>query len=163
MREKVALLLSGLDSEWNTVEHLVGKLRGKYGNASSGENVSEEKTVLAAYLLHNIYCALEEIFKQIAKTFENNIDDPSRYHAELLKRMTMDIYKMRPRFISGESFKALNEIRKFRHVFRHAYEYELEHERVNFLLQTLLQAWQPIEQDKMTFRQFLLQVLEESL
>ena len=44
--------------------------------------------------------------------------------------MRLDIEGIRPRLLSEESFKILDELRGFRHVFRHAYSYELEHERV---------------------------------
>ncbi len=30
--------------------------------------------------VQQLYTAIEDIFKQVAKVFENNIDDPSRYH-----------------------------------------------------------------------------------
>ena len=37
---------------------------------------------------------------------------------------------IRPNLISDETFKLLDELRGFRHVFRHAYAYELDAERI---------------------------------
>ena len=49
----------------------------------------------AAYVLHNIYTALENIFEQISRTFENHIVDQAR-HRELLTKMFLEIPKIRP-------------------------------------------------------------------
>jgi len=38
----------------------------------------------AAYIMHNIYTALENIFEQISRTFENHVTDPGQWHKELL-------------------------------------------------------------------------------
>lgn len=40
-----------------------------------------------AKVSHNLYCAFEDLFKIVAETFENHIQDKSKYHQELLKRM----------------------------------------------------------------------------
>ncbi len=49
---------------------------------------SQEKVSHLGYLLHNLYCALEDIFREVAQTFENRVDDPLRYHRELLMYRT---------------------------------------------------------------------------
>jgi hypothetical protein len=48
------------------------------------------------YQLHNLYCAFEDLFKIVSETFENHIQDKSKYHQELLKRMTISIEGVRP-------------------------------------------------------------------
>lgn len=87
-----------------------------------------------AYQVHNLYCAFEDLFQIVAKFFENNIEDASRYHIELLRRMTLDIDGVRPALISRELSLALDEIRAFRHVFRHAYSYELDPDKLALVL-----------------------------
>ena len=87
------------------------------------------------YQLHNLYCAFEDLFKIIAETFENNIQDKSRYHLELLRRMSISIEGVRPRFLSQESFLLLDNLRSFRHLFRHAYAYELDERKLRIVLE----------------------------
>ena len=70
------------------------------------------------------------MFKIIARFFENQIEDFNKYHLTLLKKMLLEIEGIRPRLLSEKSFKILDELRGFRHVFRHTYNYELEPERV---------------------------------
>lgn len=78
------------------------------------------------YQLHNLYCAFEDLFKIVAAAFENHIEDKSRYHLELLKRMAIPIEGIRPALLSQESYTLLDNLRSFRHFFRHAYSYELD-------------------------------------
>lgn len=87
-----------------------------------------------AYKLHNLYSAYEDLFKIIARHFENQIEDISRYHKELLKRMTLSIEGVRPALLSEETHKLLDELRAFRHFFRHAYAYEIKHEKMKPVL-----------------------------
>jgi hypothetical protein len=86
------------------------------------------------YQLHNLYCAFEDLFEIVAKTFENNIHDKVRYHLELLKRMTIAIEGVRPSLLSQENFVLLDNLRSFRHFFRHAYSYDLDERKVRIVL-----------------------------
>ncbi len=92
-----------------------------------------------AYQLHNLYSAAEELFKIVASAFENSVTDFSRWHTELLPRMTLDIQGVRPALLSTESTELLDELRAFRHVFRHAYMKQLDFGRVE---QNLVRARQ---------------------
>jgi hypothetical protein len=82
------------------------------------------------YKLHNLYCAFEDLFKIVARHFENSVEDIARYHKELLKRMSFTIEDVRPALLSEESFRLLDELRMFRHIFRHAYAYDLQYEKL---------------------------------
>ena len=87
-------------------------------------------TESAAYHLHNLYSAVEDLLKLVASVFENNVVDLSRWHSELLRRMSLEIEGIRPALLSEESAGLLNQLRAFRHVFRHAYGQRLDFDRV---------------------------------
>lgn len=91
-----------------------------------------------AYQLHNLYCAFEDLFKIVANFFENHIEDKSKYHRELLLRMKISIEGIRPALLSKESYKLLDSLRAFRHVFRHAYSYELDQQKVDIIVEDVL-------------------------
>ena len=74
--------------------------------------------------------------------------------------MNLDVYQIRPRFVSDEGFAVLDEIRKFRHVFRHGYEYELDGERIVELSNMLINNWEVIVKDKNSFREFLVEMID---
>jgi len=80
------------------------------------------------YFLHNFYNGCENIFRSIARFFENDLG-PQTWHADLLKRMKLDIENYRPAVIDEELYALLEDFRGFRHVFRHSYSFELDWER----------------------------------
>lgn len=90
------------------------------------------------YQLHNLYCAFEDLFRIIARAFENKIDDAGRYHAQLLWRMATEIEGVRPPLISCEAARLLDNLRAFRHFFRHAYGYELDPRKLAIVLEDAL-------------------------
>ena len=121
----------------------------------------KEESVYLGYLLHNLYSSLEDFFLEITRTFENRIEDPARFHRELLKRMLLDIPQTRPRVLSKEGFEVLDELRGFRHMFRHSYDYQLSAEKVEALRQRVLAAWKLVERDLGLFETFLKKYLED--
>ncbi len=86
-----------------------------------------DKLAIGGYL-HGFYNGAENIFKRIAKFFENNITS-SMYHSELLKRMNIEIKGVRPRVINEELFVLLNDLKGFRHMYRHSYSFDLDWEK----------------------------------
>jgi len=89
-----------------------------------------------AYALHNLYCAMENSFDQISRSFENHIVDREQWHRELMLKMFLEIPGVRPRIFPGEVRSLLNELRSFRHVFRHSYDFHLDPARLNALIAT---------------------------
>jgi hypothetical protein len=122
-------------------------------------NSSELKSHLG-YLLHNLYCALEDLWQEVARTFENRLEDPARYHRELLQRMHLEIPGIRPRILTTTSYQLLNELRGFRHIFRHAYDYELDEARLRQLKDKVIRGWAAVEEDLAYLGGFLQEVLE---
>ncbi|MEK6730470.1 MAG: hypothetical protein AABY76_10675 [Planctomycetota bacterium] len=147
-KESLSLLLGYLTNQME----LLGRILKEVADTNP---TSKEKTSHLAYLLHNLYCALEDVFQEIAKTFENRIEDPSKYHRELLNRMQLDVPEIRPKLLSRESRLVLDELRGFRHVFRHAYDFELDPEKVKGLKHKLIVYWARIEKDVDVFTGFL--------
>lgn len=147
-KEVLSVLLGYLTSQKSGLDKLFQEISG-----TSASNV--EKTTRLAYLLHNLYCALEDLFQEIAKSFENRVEDPGKYHRELLKRMSIEIPGIRPKLLSEKSLVLLDELRGFRHIFRHAYDYELSPEKVGALKKKMMAGWRSVENDLETFSHFL--------
>lgn len=154
MRKEAAAILLGYFT--NQTELIDGILKEIHVTKPS----KRAETTHLAYLLHNLYCSVEDIFQEIAKTFENKVEDPAKYHRELLKRMYTDIPGIRPKLLSSESYHTLDELRGFRHIFRHAYDYELDSERVDSLKQKIIVKWDYIKNDMHGFMSFLNDILK---
>jgi len=67
----------------------------------------------------------------------------------------LSIEGVRPALLSEGSYKFLNELRGFRHVFRHAYSYGLDDERVSTLLRKILEQKGAVIQDLNNFRKII--------
>ena len=103
------------------------------------------------YQLHNLYGAIEDLFKVVANAFENNVAPGGRYHTELLRRMTIAVPGIRPGVISAETRRLLDSLRGFRHVFRHAYARELDVRRLRIVLDDARAARRPVASDVEAF------------
>lgn len=144
-KERIALLHADIESQSRQIENIYGKLKER------GEGPGQVYLESLAYQLHNLYCAFEDLFKVIAGTFENRIDDQPRYHLELLKRMTISVEGVRPAFLSQECYRLIDNLRAFRHLFRHAYSYELDERKVSLVLEDAIRLKEIYPKDIQTF------------
>jgi uncharacterized protein YutE (UPF0331/DUF86 family) len=126
---ELALLKAEIDAQVVEIDHIFTRLAER--KKKKGKVVVES----IGYQLHNLYCAFEDLFKIIAEAFENHIQDKSRYHVELLRRMTIPIQGVRPLLLGKESSSLLENLRSFRHFFRHAYSYELDERKVKIVFE----------------------------
>lgn len=124
---KLSLLRAELDAQLVKIDDVYALLQAR-ASEMSGEAPATVDS--AGYQLHNYYSAVEDLLELTARAFENNITDLSRWHSQLLDRMTLDIPGVRPPLLSGETHALLHRLRSFRHFFRHAYGAALDPVRV---------------------------------
>lgn len=117
--------------------------------------LDRKDVVFAGYTLHQLYCAVENIFRNIAELFGNHLDAQSGWHAELLDRMRLDLTPLRPAVIDDAAFEQLDEVRRFRHIFRGAYSIELDPERMALVLHKALALRQHLPRQIEGFLSFL--------
>jgi hypothetical protein len=70
-KEQLAVLSGYLANQEGVIRRLLGEI-------SSTDPENPERISHLAYQLHNLYGALEDFFQEVAKTFENRLEDPSR-------------------------------------------------------------------------------------
>lgn len=128
--DKLILLRADLEAQIGEVRRVYAKARAR----AEGFAENEERCEALAYQLHNLYCAIEDIFLLIAEAFENRIGDGGGWHVELLSRMRREIPGVRPSVIEEADVRALDELRSFRHVFRHAYALDIDPEKLAIVL-----------------------------
>ena len=90
--------------------------------------------IVIAYHLHNLYNAFENIFQNIAAVFGNSVSDVTRWHTRLLERMRLGVMPLRPAVIDDAAYDALDELRRFRHLFRHTYGIKLDPLRLQLVV-----------------------------
>jgi hypothetical protein len=137
MGRSSALLKADIRDEMSRL----GKAVEEFENAIRGTDLSVPdlppfaKAGIASYV-HSFYTGCEHVFRAIAAFFENELDS-ARWHADLLKRMKLEIPGVRPRVLTDLLAAELDLFRGFRHVFREAYGYELDWRRLRPLAERL--------------------------
>ena len=134
MNEKMLILSRSIRKDICEIERIYDAL----ARHTLSSDTDAETAIVVAYYLRNLYNGFENIFGAIAAAFENSIDDVGRWHTQLLERMRLDVMPLRPAVIDDEAFEALDELRRFRHLFRHAYGVRLDPLRLQLVLQKAL-------------------------
>jgi hypothetical protein len=108
------LLTADIRAQMSLIKEIFAKLEQRTTGLQPEDEVCLESV---AYQLHNLYNAIEDLFKIVANYFENQINDTAHWHIQLLRRMQHDIPGVRPALVSHESYVLLNALRSFRHFF----------------------------------------------
>jgi hypothetical protein len=149
MKEKALILERSIQNDLQTISDIFGRLE----KATVSDD--EETLIVIAYRLHSLYMAFENIFQQIAITFENSLDEKSGWHSQLLQRMKLDLTPIRPAVIDDTTYPALDELRRFRHLFRTNYNVEFDRERLQLVLKKAQQLDKLYEAQIRQFLKFL--------
>lgn len=142
MSETFLVLEQNIREDLEAIDRLFAAL----APARLRRDTSQDECVLVGYKLHNLYNAFENIFRNVAHAFENTLEDRSGWHAELLRRMRLDLTPVRPALIDADSYGKLDELRRFRHLFRSLYTDELDPLRMKVALEkarALEKVWPP--------------------
>jgi hypothetical protein len=124
-----------------TIRHDLAAIDRLYSDITSAGlagDASREDLIVLGYRLHSLYNAFENLFQNVAAVFENTLNDDSHWHTQLLQRMRLDLMPVRPAVIDQAAYDALDELRRFRHVFRYAYGVDLDAQRLRLVLNKAL-------------------------
>lgn len=113
---------------------------------------SDDNAVVVGYYLNVLYGLFENLFIVMESHFGSDLERSHQWHSRLLRRMTMEIPRVRPAVIGKGSYTHLNELRRFRHLFRNAYLMSFDPDRLGMVLAS---AWSLRESYRQDFEQFL--------
>jgi hypothetical protein len=150
MNEKFLVLERNIQKDLETIERLYEDL----GSPELSESEPQESMIVIAFRLHSLYSAFENIFRNVAAAFENQME-PGGWHRQLLQRMRLDLTPLRPAVIDDQAYDRLDELLRFRHVFRTMYGVELDSLRLQVVLRKALEL-RPLYQPQLErFLEFL--------
>ncbi len=134
MNEKFLVLERNIQNDLEAIDGIYAAL----GSPELGESESQDSLIVVAYRLHSLYTAFENIFRNIAASFENHLNQAG-WHRQLLQRMRLDLTPLRPVVIDAEAYERLDEMLRFRHVFRTMYGLNLDTLRLGIVLRKALE------------------------
>lgn len=150
MNEKILSLRAEIQADLEAIEQAYQAYHTTQADLST-----PEQYIVLGYYLQVIYGLFENLFQRIAYVFENHVTDQSRWYAQLLRRMSLDIPSIRPAVISKPTYQSLDELRGFRHLFRNAYLLHFDPNRLVFATQAAQQLEKSYPQDTSRFLDFL--------
>lgn len=157
MKESIAVLKSEIEKDTEKLNRLFKRFSASYKEFEKTGEYS--KLIESAFYINQIYTGFERIFKNIAKTFENTIDE-DYWHKSLLERMNLEIKGIRPALFSDESFQYLNELRAFRHFFRHAYDVDIDRKKFKIVAEKAFKIKERYRSEINKFLKFLDELLK---
>lgn len=151
--DKYAILLGYFDKQLE----LIGRLQSEIVKL---DVAVWEQGYVFALKTQQFFTAIEDLLKQIAKAFENHIEDLSQYHRGLLMRLNTEVPGIRPRVLSDQSFRFLDQVRAFRHFIRHGYGCELDPKQLEHMLSLVSAEYSTTLDDFRAFRAYVAKLAE---
>jgi hypothetical protein len=137
---------------------LVSRQRGFYTGFLEGDfrrlGQGTAAAIVIAEVLTNYYTCVETLLWRIAQFFENRVPQ-ERWHAEVLRRMTLHIEGVREKVIEDETFTRLDELRRFRHFRRYYFSMDYDWGRLGYLQVVYRELADLLERDLGRFDRFL--------
>jgi hypothetical protein len=147
--EKTKILLTRIGNEYDVF------IRGDFEHLGR-KNAS---AIVVAELMVDYYTCLETCFLRISQFFENHLSD-TRWHADLLEKMTLRIEGTRDAVISDSTASALTELMKFRHFRRYYFELEYDWDKLDYLQKVYARVRHAIPGELAAFQAFLHALME---
>lgn len=110
--------------------------------------------------LHDLYSAVEKVFRIIARDVDQNVPSSAEWHRELLNQMSLSLPGIRPAVITKNLHNSLGEFLSFRHVFRNIYGFNLSPEKLASLLGRVPRVCQSFEEEITDFLEVMRKCLE---
>src|SRR3989304_6845575 len=110
MEEILRVFFAELEAQWGEISKTHCSVETK-SKLLKKDVDNEDLTSSLGYKLHNLYSAYEDLFKLVARFFENQIEDMARYHTDLLQKKSIEIEGIRPYLFFYHPFNLFDELR----------------------------------------------------
>lgn len=119
-----------------------------------------ENAIIVSDIFVNFYTCLETLFFRISQYFENSLDN-TKWHKDVLKKMTLSVPGIRERVISDSTYRDLEEILRFRHFKRYYFEFNYDWDRLELVRKKYLSARVSVVEEITSFKEYLYTLAEE--
>lgn len=105
--------------------------------------------------LHAFYSGAERLFELVARQVDGQVPQGEAWHQALIQQVAEAQEGIRPAVIGPDSWRDLDDYRRFRHLVRNVYADHLDPERMKDLMDRLAQVWARLTVELCAFRDFL--------
>jgi hypothetical protein len=105
--------------------------------------------------IEKVYGGLERALARIARHIDRHVPEGPAWHADLLRRLSVELPGRRPAVISAAVHRGLDELRAFRHRERNSYVHDLDPRRVIEIAGGVLPAVEALSREVAALRQVL--------
>lgn len=155
MKDDLLALRDRIEAELNSIERTASLAKDAWRCAENFPDQKEHYYNSVALNLHSFYNGFERIFEMIARLIDKVFPSGDQWHRDLLRQMTLEIPEIRPKVISLETYKLLDDFLSFRHRVRNLYAFDLKSEKLLELLNYLPEALSHVRLDLEKFSMLL--------
>jgi hypothetical protein len=121
---------------------------------------SVENAIILSDIFVNFYTCIETVFFRISQYFENSLDG-TKWHKDVLKKMTLSVPGIRERVISDDTYRNLEEILRFRHFKRYYFDFNYDWDRLELVRKKFLSTRISVREELTAFREYLYTLVAE--
>ena len=155
MTQAYLILAGRIRKDLDELERLVTRVERALEIACKRPEESDFLIDSIALNLHGVYSGLERLFQQIAAIVDDSVPSGKEWHRELLEQMSINVIGVRPPVISENTSQILDEFLRFRYVVRNVYNLSLDGERIIKLVQQLRPVFTRVNNELISFADFL--------
>lgn len=155
VRDDLLLLVGEIRESQSVLERLQGLYESYQSQFADPSQRDLRDAVLLAEVLCNTYTCVETILFRISRLFENHLDS-QQWHKELLQKMRVEVPGVRQAVLSRETYRLLDELRRFRHFKRYYYDFDYDWRRLDYLRSVYDQVVPLIRADLQAYVDFLM-------
>lgn len=151
---RFAIVAARIRQELDDIERVV--TRAERGLAAARRSSDADLFIDSVALnLHDFYTGCERVFHRVATEIDGALPSGPDWHRELLPRMSLALEPVRPRVLSPDVERELQDYLGFRHVVRNVYAFVLRPERIEQLVLRLRPLFTQIREQLLGFAAFL--------
>jgi hypothetical protein len=154
MKNNYLVLKSEISAELGKIQKVTNEIESLYNKIKDKTPSLVELSAMATFL-HNFYSGIENIMKRITASLDNDIPSGTSRHADLLKRMSIEIAGIRKNVFSEDTVNELTDYLSFRHMFIHSYGFELKWSKMQLLVESISKVFVKVKQDIENFLVYL--------
>jgi hypothetical protein len=127
---------------------------------AGAQEQSVENAIILSDIFVNFYTCIETVFFRISQYFENSLDG-TKWHKDVLQKMTLSVPGIRERVISDDTYRDLEEILRFRHFKRYYFDFNYDWDRLELVRKKFLSTRISVREEVTAFREYLYTLVEE--